>query len=536
MAAVTPSTDLYLLQCPIEIDNRNQINFSNATNQYNYFFNLYKIGATNFSYQRKDSTIRYPAHIDSIRHFNYCMYRNDNYSNKWFYAFIEKMEYLNDTTTLITIKTDVYQTWQFDLTFKRSFVVREHTNDDTVGANTVPESLETGEYICNATTMWEYAHREYMICMQVSDVPQAFNIGSITSKYYNRIINGCWVLGFSYNSAGVTSMNKVLKWYDSNQKGDAIVALYLVPKGVIGWNDQNFPLSSTSQTTVYVPYDSSWSTIMGYQDFGYSGTLDSYTPRNNKLLTYPYNYFSISNCNGDVYTYRYEDFNGTPRFECDGCLGQNGPVRAFPTNSKKMSMNPVSGWDYGITAGKYPILSWISDYYLNWQAQNSKYIEKQTEINRVSMASNIAQSLINFDLGGAIGSGTNFASQMLAFDHQREVAQMTPDQAKGNVNNGDLNFSFGADRFVFRQMCVRAEYARIIDDYFTAVGYQTNRVKVPNITGRRNWNYVQTQGCNIIANIPQEDLEEIKSLFDTGITIWHNTSTFLDYSQNNPIV
>ena len=149
MAAVTPSSDLYLLQCPIEIDNKNQINFSNATTQYNYFFNLYKIGATNFSYQRKDSTIRYPAHIDTIRHFNYCMYRNDNYSNKWFYAFIEKMEYLNDTTTLITIKTDVYQTWQFDLTFKRSFVVREHVNNDAVGANTIPEGLEYGEYIVN---------------------------------------------------------------------------------------------------------------------------------------------------------------------------------------------------------------------------------------------------------------------------------------------------------------------------------------------------------------------------------------------------
>lgn len=103
MAAVTPSSDLYLLQCPIEIDNKNQINFANTTNQYNYFFGLNKIGATNFSYQRKDSTIRYPAHIDSIRHFNYVMYRNDNYSNKWFYAFIEEMEYLNDSTTYSAI-------------------------------------------------------------------------------------------------------------------------------------------------------------------------------------------------------------------------------------------------------------------------------------------------------------------------------------------------------------------------------------------------------------------------------------------------
>ena len=237
MAAVTPSTDLYLLQCPIEIDNRNQINFTNATAQYNYFSGLNKLTVDNFSYQRKDSTIRFPAHIDDIRNFNYVMYRNDNYSNKWFYAFIENMEYLNDSTTLIKIKTDVFQTWQFDLTYKRSFVIREHVNNDAIGANTSPEGLETGEYLCQKTQMWEYNNRQYMICMQVTDLPgwdvDQFTL-NVTKKNYNRIINGCWILGFTYNDAGVAGMNKTIKWYDTNMKGDSIIALYVVPKSKIG--------------------------------------------------------------------------------------------------------------------------------------------------------------------------------------------------------------------------------------------------------------------------------------------------------------
>ena len=33
-----------------------------------------------------------------------------------------------------------------------------------------------------------------------------------------------------------------------------------------------------------------------------------------------------------------------------------------------------------------------------------------------------------------------------------------------------------------------------------------------------------------------EDLQEIKRMFDNGITLWHDTSKFLDYSQNNTIV
>ena len=40
--AITPQTDIYLLKCPIEADNRNQINFANATAQYNYFNSLPK--------------------------------------------------------------------------------------------------------------------------------------------------------------------------------------------------------------------------------------------------------------------------------------------------------------------------------------------------------------------------------------------------------------------------------------------------------------------------------------------------------------
>lgn len=113
---------------------------------------------------------------------------------------------------------------------------------------------------------------------------------------------------------------------------------------------------------------------------------------------------------------------------------------------------------------------------------------------------------------------------------------MTPPQAKGNVNAGDIAYSDRQYQFTFRKMSVKSEYARIIDDYFSAFGYKVNRFKVPNVTGRTNWNYVKTIGANIEGNIPQSDMDEIKTMFDSGITIWHNTSTYLDYSQSNNIV
>ena len=93
--------------------------------------------------------MRFPAHIDSLLEYTYVMYRNTAYGNKWFYAFITDMQYINDNMTAITIKTDSWQTWGFDVTLKKSFVEREHVADDTFGIHTVPEGVDTGEYVCN---------------------------------------------------------------------------------------------------------------------------------------------------------------------------------------------------------------------------------------------------------------------------------------------------------------------------------------------------------------------------------------------------
>ena len=72
---------------------------------------------------------------------NYAIYRNANFGSKWFYAFVTKIEYVNQSTSLVYLEQDYIQTWYFELTLKESFVERETVADDTVGANIVPEPL-----------------------------------------------------------------------------------------------------------------------------------------------------------------------------------------------------------------------------------------------------------------------------------------------------------------------------------------------------------------------------------------------------------
>ena len=67
-------------------------------------------------------------------------------------------------------------------------------------------------------------------------------------------------------------------------------------------------------------------------------------------------------------------------------------------------------------------------------------------------------------------------------------------------------------------------------------GYSVNRWKSIGelIKSRKYFNYIQTTICNIIGDkIPYEDLEEIKSIFNTGITFWHveNNIDVCNYSK-----
>ena len=150
---IAPQTNVRLLKSPLELDNKNQITFSSKNTQYNYFNSLPKISLDNATYQRKDNVLRFPTDsnttYEDLLQYNYCMYQNDSYNDKWFYAYITDITYENNGMSLISLETDVFQTWQFDINYRTSFIEREHVNNDTVGIHTIPEGLETGDFICN---------------------------------------------------------------------------------------------------------------------------------------------------------------------------------------------------------------------------------------------------------------------------------------------------------------------------------------------------------------------------------------------------
>lgn len=556
--AVTPQTNVRLLKLPLHIDNKNQLTFSNETAQYNYFNSLDYIEIEDVSYQRRDNIIRYPAHIDSILQYNYCMYQNENYGNKWFYAFITNMQYENDGLTYIYITTDIYQTWQFDFIFKQSFVEREmlSSNDDVVGANLIPEGLETGEFKINLSSGDINFDPIFILAYADNEI----TINSHTYNFNGNEINGIPNSVFYILTDNLPSLLDII---NSQGNGDKIITAFTIPKFCV--NTILTDEEVTANFIIPLINNSYFEPIKIISEGVKPTSIDGYSPRNKKLLTYPYCYLGVTTPNSQK-IYRYENFNINSNeyieFALISEVNPNPTCYIMPQNynGEDNSVSKINTID-AVTISGYPILSTRNEYFNTWLAQNSQIVNLQMaqeqynyEISAIKGGVNLASNLLgigasgsNYDLG-SVGSGyqniINSSLDLTSLDQnheyyiknqmaQIEKQKMLPDQVNMGSSNATL-FGYYAFTFnLFTRFSIKRQFAERIDKFFDMYGYLTNTRKIPNLNNRLYWNYVKTIGANIIGDIPQSDLQALKNMFDNGITLWHDPTKFLDYSQTN---
>ena len=149
MAYIAPDSDIYVLKgVPLDSDYNHTLYQTSATAQYNTFYAYRKYTFTDQSYQRAGKgKLRIARLADDLYDCNYLMFRNTAFGNKWFYAFIDKVEYVNNNASELYYTIDDMQSWYFDYELGSCFVEREHTLTDVVGENLVQEDVATGEYI-----------------------------------------------------------------------------------------------------------------------------------------------------------------------------------------------------------------------------------------------------------------------------------------------------------------------------------------------------------------------------------------------------
>ena len=543
---ITPNSKFILLRCPLKLGETNQITFADATAQYNYFFGLTKLEFSKFSYVRKDNVVRIPTHIaendglptfEEIITMNYCMYQNTAYSNKWFYGYVTDVNYVSDGMTEVSIETDPFQSWQFDIEYKPSFIEREHVSDDTVGANTVPENVEHGPYIINVSGDVETDLDSCWICIGVSWIPEN-TPWSTQYREFGKVFSGINYVLFKFTE----SASKFVQAYGDIGRIDSIVNIFLIPTTLSGVSisDQRWSTGNLgNQTNInFCPLPNQiYTTLRNNISLTSQSTIDGYTPKNNKLFCYPYNFLSITNNCGTQTDYHYEDFVGnSPNFYLVGTVTPSCSIMLFPSNYLKYNTTASAGYNYGIPVGKYPQGSWNADQYTNWLTQNGvNILGHRIDAGTSQAIMGTAQALI----GGATrqyesvgeGFGNMFGAVQEMYRHS-----MMSNTVEGQINSGDIQCAYSKMSPTYYKMSIKAEYARIVDNWFSMYGYKVNRLATPNIHKRSNWDYIKTINVNLEGNIPEKDMNALIRMFDRGCTFWHNTSKFLDYSQTNSIL
>ena len=537
---IIPNSDIILLKSPLKLDNYNQINFNNINNQYNYFYNLPKLSISEATYVRKDNVIRYPTHtevndglptFEDLLEYNYCMYRNTSYDNKWFYAFITDIVYQNDGVSYITIETDCFQSWQFDITYKNSFIEREHVSDDIIGAHTLPENLETGEYTNIEKIKFGIGPCHAVVCVSEDPFRQDAN-------YPYNVVNSI-PSGLHYFVIGdFTSVNFIgwlTDWASKKSDLSLIQSIFMVPDSMTGYapeGDTNYWKYALNEGGLsYAPYHKLPTNITGSFEMENAvivknlTTLNGYTPKNKKLYCWPYNFFIVDNNGGSCHEYRYEDFATTDcMFTTKGDITPACSIKTIPRDYKGINYN----YSESINGVKLPVGSWQGDVYTNWLTQNAVNIGVNLATSTAGVIGGIASGNAAAGVSGMLGIASTIGS---IYEHSR-----IPNQVYGNQNSGDVTFSDNESYFTAYKRSIKYEYAEIIDNFFTMYGYKVNKLATPNIHKRSNWDYIKCIDVNLEGNIPEKDLDKIRSLFNNGCTFWHTTSNYLNYSLNNNIL
>ena len=488
---------------PLDNTYNHTLYFSSLSDQNAYFHGnsgILKYNLTSQSYQRVvKGSMRIAIKADNLYDCNYLAFQNASFGSKWFYAFITGVEYVNNETSEITFEIDPVQTYLFDVQLKECYVEREHSSSDKPGDNIVAENIDIGDITCNAVSGSGH------FSSYVAVIATAYDPDGQAGGYQGGLFSGVnYIAGLINTSEQVKSLLDFLDATVDANKEDSVISIFIMP------------------TEFYTTEDSA---SVQVSRVAKSTTIHGYTPRNKKLLTYPYNYLSVDCGNNDA-IYRYEWFNDE---YCDftmyGCMSCNPQIMLVPQNYNGTDGDNFNFVEKLVMQG-FPQVAWSVDSFRAWLAQEAS----STAIQGIGSVASVAGGAMSGNpmamVGGIMGLANTANNIVLATNR--------PSQAKG-TNSGTIDVATRSKDFYFRQMQISAEYARIIDDYFDMFGYATRRVKIPNRSVRPHWNYVKTNGCVLTGNAPADDVRKICSIYDNGITFWKNPSEVGNYSLNNSL-
>lgn len=345
MSDFQPNTKFYLLSgVKLDHSNKNQILFNSVEEQQAFFKNYIYETVEHGTYQRKTvGVINVPFGFDHIASCNYVMWQNADVSNKWYYAFILSIKYVNPNTAQIIYDLDVFQTYMFDVEFKECYINRQHEKRYQDSSSTlhpvVNKEIEDLDYGNAYRTVMELDIQQipnvsFMVFGYVGDLE-----AGLGGKLINRIplsisylISPVYVshsedtiphVTFTFNGTELTSCGTALDRFRNDTKlVNSLVSAKLYPflPGKINYSydgntcnltsdyyNREYLMTSDNLSFMVAKWDKNFLT-QPHDIGGKYNYLPSY--QESKLMMFPYSYGVLTNKRGDDFIVKLEDIDG----------------------------------------------------------------------------------------------------------------------------------------------------------------------------------------------------------------------------------
>lgn len=588
MASVPLSgTNIRLLSgVPFSGDYKDTRWFDTKSEQTTYFTSkptVHTMAEANF--QRIDGYyyVSVNANIDSLYGANYLMFQNAQYNSKWFYAFITKLEYVQKNSTKVHFKLDVFQTWKFDMNFKSSFIVREHCKlwnaDGTPVLNTVDEGLDYGKTYDTVYAERFVPNDGYQWLVMVSKTPlhgtetaidpSLIGVPTPLSYYVVPFKNGnVPTIRLGTETYPITPPTRILKEIYKNEKAtNNIVSLFITEDIGLGTSVSGSVMTISTETdtinqvsiggtSAFMLHVSEVLTFKSKVVILQNDKYEGYTkPKESKLLMYPYTVLTLDDFKGSRMDYHNELIpEKSLRLMVKGSLGTTNKVSygIEKYNVIGASLFAFTNNEYALfntSSNDVPIVTDMLSAYLQGNKNSIENQRNSAYFNGAMNASSSVLGAISPIAGGAslnplsMGQGASTMAQgagntVLQLQgiqaKQNDIANLPPQISKMGSNT-PYDFGNGYQGVFILKKQIKPEYQVMLSDFFNMYGYKVNRVKNPNFHTRKYWNYVQTKNCIILGNFNNDDLLELKSVFDNGITLWH-TDDVGNYALENEVI
>lgn len=502
---ITPITTFRILR-GVNIDPAysDVMSHGNKQVQASYFAGKAKFTCTN-AVPIRNNVVRVPYTADQLYDCNYVMYQNANFADKWFYAFIQKITWINVNVSELELVEDVWETWQFDLTYHPCYVERQHINNDTYGMWREPEPFDVSNKLQRFRTRTNMRSTGNKIA--IFWVPQD---AQYLPWKQGDLVSMCQVSTISPNNLDDFFKENIQPLIDVGLS-DNVISVFMCPGFVASGDTYNLTLNRNSYMS-----------------------LDGYVPANKKMLCFPYNSIQVASQNGVQAEYMMELFeDNTMEFKVQGSLSPDLTLYGSFVNYEKLQdtdptpnsayTSVVSGWPQVMFSGLATLgfvqnaASQALQLTAGIREEVGKWIPKLAPAVLSGLAG--GKTDIIEKNAGTIG---NIASSLYESAQVEAERMATGDYSRiGQLPSSTSAWQIYQGEFCFLHNTIDAKRAELYDKYLTRYGYAVNTISSPITSGREIFNFVKTKGAIITGNIPVYAKMLLESAFDQGITIWH---------------